>query len=390
MENRIKIGQIAPLHESIPPRLYGGTERIVHYLTEELVKGGNEVTLFAAGDSTTGARLIANVEEGLRLKQSCTDPLAHHIVQMQEVIERASEFDILHFHTDYLHFPFSNQLSTSCVTTLHGRLDIPDLQYVYNKFPSQKVISISDSQRKPLPQASWMGTVYHGIPQNLHQPGNGDGGYLAFLGRVSPEKGVDRAIEIALASENRIKIAAKIDKADEQYFERHIKSLLGHPLVEFVGEITEAQKTDFLGKAKALLFPIDWAEPFGLVMIESMACGTPVIAFRNGSVPEVIDHGITGFIVGSVQEAVMAISKIDLLSRSAIRRVFEKRFTAARMAENYLKIYSSLIRDISDKRKGRLKVFNLLDPCEKTQKVIVAELLTNYGHAEGSNSKGRR
>lgn len=368
MENRIKIGQIAPLHESIPPRLYGGTERIVHYLTEELVNVGNEVTLFAAGDSTTGARLIANVEEGLRLKQSCTDPLAHHIVQMQEVIERASEFDILHFHTDYLHFPFSNQLSTPCVTTLHGRLDIPDLQYVYNKFPSQKVISISDSQRKPLPQASWIDTVYHGIPQNLHQPGNGDGGYLAFLGRVSPEKGVDRAIEIALASENRIKIAAKIDKADEQYFERHIKSLLRHPLVEFAGEITEAQKTDFLGKAKALLFPIDWAEPFGLVMIESMACGTPVIAFRNGSVPEVIDNGITGFIVDSVQEAVRAISKIDLLSRSAIRRVFEKRFTAARMAENYFKIYSSLIRDIRDKRKGRLKMFNLLDPCEKSQK----------------------
>lgn len=390
MENKMKIGQVAPLHESIPPRLYGGTERIVHYLTEELVKAGNEVTLFATGDSITKGRLIANVEEGLRLKQSCTDPLAHHIVQMQEVIERAPEFDILHFHTDYLHFPFSSHLATSCITTLHGRLDIPDLQYVYNKFSSQKVISISDNQRKPLPQANWISTVYHGIPQDLHQPGTGNGGYLAFLGRVSPEKGVDRAIEIALASGNIVKIAAKIDKADEPYFERHIKSLLRHPLVEFIGEITEVQKTDFLGKAKALLFPIDWAEPFGLVMIESMACGTPVIAFRNGSVPEIIDDGITGFIVDSIQEAVNAISKIDHLSRTAIRRVFEKRFTAAKMAENYLKIYSSLMRNITDKRKGILKVFNLLDPCEKTQKVRVAELLTNYGHAEGINTERRR
>ncbi len=351
----MKIAQVAPLYESVPPKFYGGTERIVHYLTEELVKKGHEVTLFASGDSVTNAKLIANVNDSLRLCQACVDPLAHHIVQMQEVIERANEFDIIHFHTDYLHFPFSQKLNTPCVTTLHGRLDIPDLQSVYNKFSSQKVISISDSQRAPLPQADWIGTVYHGLPVNLHYAGNGEGDYLAFLGRISPEKGIDRAIEIAIASNSKLKIAAKVDKVDEYYFEHQIKTMLDHPLIEFVGEINETQKTDFLGKAKALLFPIDWAEPFGLVMIESMACGTPVIAFGNGSVPEVIDEAESGFIVHSIEEALKSVLKVPLISREKVRSTFEKRFTASIMAKSYLDLYSLIIQNNTYERNGRLK-----------------------------------
>ncbi len=351
----MKIAQIAPLYESVPPKLYGGTERIVHYLTEELIRQGNEVTLFASGDSITKARLISHVDEGLRLNKSCVDPLAHHIVQMQEVIDRAHDFDILHFHTDYLHFPFTSQLKVPSVTTLHGRLDIPDLQYIYKKFSSQKLISISNNQRTPLPYVNWMGTVYHGLPPNLYHPGKGDGNYLAFLGRVSPEKGIDRAIEIAIASKCRIKIAAKVDKVDEFYFTSQIKPLLNHPLVEFIGEIDEDQKTEFLGKARALLFPINWAEPFGLVMIESMACGTPVIAFRNGSVPEVIDEGKSGFIVQSVAEAVVAVSKINQIPRALVRKVFEDRFTTSRMAKDYLHVYSSIIQNNQNKKNGKLK-----------------------------------
>lgn len=339
----MKIAQIAPLYESVPPKLYGGTERIVHYLTEELVKRGNEVTLFASGDSITKGRLVANVDTSLRLNERCVDPLAHHIVQMEEVIERVNEFEVLHFHTDYLHFPFSSQISVPCITTLHGRLDLSDLQNVYKKFPFQKVVSISDYQRLPLPKANFIATVYHGLPQELHHAGKGDGGYLAFLGRISPEKGIDKAIEIAIASKTPLKIAAKVDKVDQQYFERRIQPLLDHPLIEFIGEINEVQKTSFLGKAKAVLFPINWAEPFGLVMIEAMACGTPVIAFKNGSVPEVIDEGKSGFIVNTVEEAIEAVAKVPKLSRSVVREVFEKRFTAWRMAEDYIRLYTSLI-----------------------------------------------
>lgn len=351
----MKIAQIAPLYESVPPKLYGGTERIVHYLTDELVNLGNEVTLFASGDSTTKANLVSNVDQALRLNKSCIDPLAHHIVQMQEVIDRVQEFDILHFHTDYLHFPFTSQLAVPCITTLHGRLDIPELKSIYNKFPNQKLVSISNDQRRPLPQANFIGTVYHGLPVNLHRPGNGNEDYLAFLGRISPEKRVDRAIEIAIASKSPIKIAAKIDKVDEAYFESQIKPLLDHPLVEFIGEINEEQKTAFLGKARALLFPIDWAEPFGLVMIEAMACGIPVIAYKNGSVPEVIDEGKSGFIVGSIDEAVEAVLKSDQLPRWLVRKTFEDRFTASRMAKDYLKIYSSVIQHNQDNEKGKLK-----------------------------------
>lgn len=344
MEGRkMKIAQISPLHETVPPKLYGGTERIVHYLTEELVRRGNEVTLFASGDSITRGRLVANVDTSLRLNENFADPLAHHIVQMQEVIERAGEFDILHFHTDYLHFPFSSQLNIPCVTTLHGRLDLADLQYVYRKFPAQNVVSISDYQRVPLPEANYVATVYHGLPRDLHRVGKGDGGYLAFLGRISPEKGVDNAINIAIASKTPLKIAAKVDKVDQQFFEEHIRPLLDHPLIEFIGEINEVQKTDFLGRASAVLFPINWPEPFGLVMIEAMACGTPVIAFRNGSVSEVIDEGKSGLIVNTVDEAVKAVEKIPLFSRTTVRKVFERRFTASRMAEAYQRLYASLV-----------------------------------------------
>ncbi|NII26568.1 glycosyltransferase family 4 protein [Pseudoflavitalea sp. X16] len=341
----MKIAQVAPLFEAVPPKLYGGTERVIHYLTEELVRRKHEVTLFASGDSVTTAQLIPITHEALRLNPDCIDPLAHCIVQLEKVIRQAKEFDIIHFHTDFLHFPFSSRCDTPCITTLHGRLDLPDLQPLYNEFPRQKVISISNSQRLPLPQANWIGTVYHGLPAGLHPLQEGNGEYLAFIGRISPEKGVDWAIQIAIECNCPIKIAAKIDKVDQHYFEKHIAHLIDHPLVEYVGEINEQEKTSFLGKAKALLFPINWSEPFGLVMIEALSCGTPVIAFKNGSVPEVIDHGITGFVVESIPEAVQAVSRIKQLSRPAIRRVFEERFTAGRMAEDYLRLYIQVLQD---------------------------------------------
>ncbi|WP_243403259.1 glycosyltransferase family 4 protein [Sphingobacterium haloxyli] len=341
----LRIAQIAPLYESLPPKLYGGTERIVHYLTEELVRQGHSVTLFASGDSVTKAKLITCVDEGLRLKQACGDPLAYHIIQLQKLSACVREFDILHFHTDYLHFPFSSMLKIPSVTTLHGRLDIPELQDIYNTFPYQNLISISENQRLPVPQGNFVKTVYHGLPENLHRQGDGRGGYFVFLGRISPEKGVERAIEIALATQTKLKIAAKIDKADSAYFEKKVKFLLDHPLIEYIGEINEQQKTKFLGEAKALLFPIDWPEPFGLVMIEAMACGTPVIAFNRGAVPEIMENNVTGFVVNSVAEAINAVSRLTYLSRVKIRRVFERRFTAAYMAESYVGAYHSVVGD---------------------------------------------
>ncbi len=338
----MKIAQVAPLYEAVPPKLYGGTERIVHYLTEELVRLGHDVTLFASADSKTKARLVAHVPEALRLNKSCEDTLAPHIVQLQEVIEQADEFDIIHFHTDYIHFPFTRKLSAAHLTTLHGKLTIPELQLVYNKFPDQPVISISDKQREPLPQANWLGTVYHGLPAGLHKAGTGNGGYLAFLGRISPEKGLDGAISTAKAAGIKLKIAAKIDKADKEYFEEHIKPLLDHPLIEFIGEINEKEKTAFLGNALAMLFLINWDEPFGLVMIEAMACGTPVIAFGRGSVPEIIEHEKNGFIVHSEKEATEAVTLARQLSRKKVRESFEQRFTARRMALDYIAVYQKL------------------------------------------------
>ncbi len=339
----MRIAQISPLYESVPPKAYGGTERVVAYLTEELVKMGHEVTLFASGDSRTEARLISHVDSALRLNSEIVDPIAHHIIQMEEVARRVHEFDMLHFHTDYLHFPFSSRLNKAYLTTLHGRLDIRDLNYIYRYFPQQPLVSISDSQRRPVSGANWMGTIYHGLPLHLYQRGSGDDDYVVFIGRISPEKRPDRAIEIAGQAGMKIKIAAKVDKADTEYYEARIRRLMQQPHVEFIGEVGEEQKGELLGNAKALLFPIDWPEPFGMVMIEAMACGTPVIAYPNGSVPEVIRHGVSGFLVNSMDEAVKALENIGALDRSTVRGEFEKRFSAGVMAANYVALYERLI-----------------------------------------------
>ena len=318
---------------------------MVSYLTEELVNQGHEVTLFASGDSQTRAKLVSHINEALRLNKTVEDPLAHHIVQMQDLLERADEFDVIHFHTDYLYFPVVQLINKPNITTLHGRLDIPDLQYVYRKFSDQPVVSISDAQRKPLPLANWVGTVYHGLPLDLYSKGEGKGDYVAFLGRISPEKRVDRAIEMAGKAGLKIKIAAKIDKADADYYHSSIKKLMEQPHVEFIGEIGENEKGEFLGNAKALLFPIDWPEPFGMVVIEAMACGTPIIAWPHGSVPEILDHGKSGFIVKDMEAAVAALKNIEELDRNEVRRVFEERFSVASMATNYVKLYQQLIEE---------------------------------------------
>ncbi len=341
----MKIAQVAPLVESVPPRLYGGSERVVSYLTEELVRQGHEVTLFASGDSITSARLVPCSETGLRLDPEVQDPLPYTAIQLADVRACADEFDILHFHLDYLHFPLFHDMAERTVTTMHGRLDLPDLQPVFEKFPDMPLVSISNDQRRPTPPLNWAGTVYHGLPLDLYPfTAAPEGDYVAFLGRISGEKRLDRAIEIARRAGARLKVAAKIDKADEAYFETTIAPLLEHAHVEFVGEIGEDRKGEFLGNAKALLFPIDWPEPFGLVMIEAMCCGTPVIAWRCGSVPEVVDVGVTGFIVDSIDGAVGALRRIDAVKRAGVRRRFEQRFSAERMARDYIAIYQALAR----------------------------------------------
>ena len=339
----MKIAQVAPLYESVPPKTYGGTERVVSYLTEELVAAGQDVTLFASGDSETAAKLVPASAQSLRRSGNCIDHMAHHIAMLDDVMHMAPEFDIIHFHIDYLHFPLSRYCGLPNVTTLHGRLDLPDLVSVYEHFSDMPVISISMSQRQPLPRVNWVGNVYHGLPADLHAFYPRAGEYLAFLGRISPEKRVDRAIEIAARTGMKLKIAAKIDAVDEQYYESAIKPLMGHPNVEFIGEIGEHEKAEFLGNAYAYLFPIDWPEPFGLTMIEAMACGTPTIAFNCGSVPEVMQNGVTGFIVNDMDEAVTAVEKIASVERTACRKVFEKRFTAGRMADGYLGVYQNLL-----------------------------------------------
>lgn len=339
----MKIAQVAPLYESVPPQYYGGTERVVSYLTEELVRQGHRVTLFASGDSVTSAELVAPCERSLRQHPDCIDQLAHHILMLEQVASAAPQFDIIHYHIDYLHYPLSTRQRTPYVTTLHGRLDIPDLAPLYRKFSHVPVISISDSQREPLGWINWQATVHHGLPEDLYTLHEEPGKYLAFLGRVSPEKRPDRAIEIAKLVGMPLKISAKVDNADRDYFHTAIRPLLDHSLVEFVGEIGEAEKNDFLGNACALLFPIDWPEPFGMVMIESMACGTPVIACRRGSVSEVIDDGISGRIVDNMDEAVRAVEEIATLDRRRCRRAFEERFSASRMARDYVKVYHRLL-----------------------------------------------
>jgi len=339
----MKIAQVAPLYESVPPKLYGGTERVVSNLTEALVEDGHDVTLFASGDSQTSAQLIPCCTQSLRLNPDCVDQLAHHFVMVQEVLDRAEEFDIIHFHVDYLHYPMSRMANLPHVTTLHGRLDLRDLVPLYRKFRDMPVISISQAQRKPLCWANWVGNVYHGLPPQSLALGQGKGQYLAFLGRIAPEKRVDRAIEIAVASGMKLKIAAKIDRADRYYFESEVKQLLAQPGIEFIGEIAEHQKVEFLGNAYVLLFPVDWPEPFGLVMIEAMACGTPTIGFRCGSVPEVLRPGVSGFVVNDMEEAIRAVPRVASLSRDACRRDFEKRFTSRRMAKNYTRLYAEVL-----------------------------------------------
>jgi glycosyltransferase involved in cell wall biosynthesis len=339
----MRIAQIAPLYESVPPKYYGGTERVVSYLTEELVHQGHEVTLFASGDSVTKAHLVAACRGSLRLDKHCVDGLAHQILMLEHLFQRADEFDIVHFHVDYLHFPLSRRQSITHVTTLHGRLDIPDLVPLYQEFRDMPVISISNGQREPLPWANWQATVYHGIPADMYRFRQEPGRYLAFLGRISPEKRVDRAIEIAKRVQIPLKIAAKVDPVDKRYFKREIEPLLGDPLVEHVGEIGDGEKNEFLGNAYALLLPIDWPEPFGLVIIEAMACGTPVIAYRGGAVPEVMEEGHTGFIVEALEDAVEAVRRVPELSRKRCREIFEQRFTATRMAHDYVRVYKRLI-----------------------------------------------
>jgi len=339
----MRIAQVAPLYESVPPKLYGGTERVVSTLTEELVRRGHEVTLFASGDSMTSARLVPCCPESLRLDPNCKDELSHHILMLEQVFSEKDNFDIVHFHIDYLHFPLSRCHGIVNVTTLHGRLDTPDLQPLYRVFDDMPVVSISDAQRAPLPWINWRGTVYHGYARNRYQFHSDSDGYLAFLGRVSPEKGLDQAIEIAKTAGKKLKIAAKVDRADQEYFDSSIRQKLDHPLIEFIGEIGYPDKCEFLGKADALLFPINWPEPFGLVMIESMACGTPVIAYPQGSVPEIMSHGVSGFVVDGVESAARAVHDIKDIDRAECRRYFESRFTDTRMTDDYLTIYERLV-----------------------------------------------
>lgn len=337
----MRIAQVAPLYESVPPAGYGGTERVVSWLTEELAEKGHEVTLFASGDSRTASKLVPCSRRSLRTDPCCMDYIAHHIAMIERVAQSAARFDIIHFHIDYLHFPFSRGRRLRQITTLHGRLDLSDLLPVYRQFSDMPVVSISRAQRKPLPWINWVGNVPHGLPANSFSLDGGSGGYLAFIGRLSPEKRPDRAIEIATRLRIPLKIAAKIDRNDAAYFEGQIKHLLSNPLVDYIGEIGDSEKQAFLGNALACLMPIDWPEPFGINMIEAMACGTPTIAFRHGSVPEIITNGLNGFIVETVDEAVEAVARVSELSRAGCRRAFEERFTSERMASDYLRLYES-------------------------------------------------
>jgi glycosyltransferase involved in cell wall biosynthesis len=384
----MRIAQVAPLFEAVPPVAYGGTERIVSYLTEELVRQGHEVTLFASGDSRTAARLIPICPRGLRLDPTSLDPWAHHALMLERVRQAADQFDVLHFHCDYWHFPLSRQLGWRCLTTLHGRLDVPDLAPLYREFDDVPLVSISNNQRRPLAWVNYLATIYHGLPADLHEAdmrpcGNvplsdegrlssresdplrgakgdkpadfGRGKYLLFLGRICDEKRPDRAIEIAKGAGIPLKIAAKVDPCEREYFEKKIKPLMDDPLIEFLGEVGGAAKDQLIRGALALVSPIDWPEPFGLVMIEAMACGTPVVAWRCGSVPEVVDEGLTGFIVESIQQAVEAVHQAVSLDRRRVREQFERRFTAERMAREYVAVYERLLDQPLPARKPRTR-----------------------------------
>lgn len=341
----MRIAQVAPLSESVPPQLYGGTERIVSYLTEDLVRRGHDVTLFASGDSETHAKLVAACPRALWRDVSSREALPHHVRQMELVFRDASRFDVIHFHGDYIHFPLLRRHPVASVTTLHGLLHPPDLAPLFEEYAEVPLVSISDSQRRPIPWANWQATIHHGLPIDLHTFRERADGYLAFLGRTSPEKGLPRAIEIARRAGRKLLIAAKIYPEERPYFEQTVAPLLREsPNVEFIGEVGGREKDAFLGGADALLFPIDWSEPFGLVMIEALACGTPVIGWRNGSVPEVIEDGVTGFVVDDVEAAVQAVERVGALSRRACRRAFEIRYDTTRMTRDYLDVYRRLAR----------------------------------------------
>ena len=339
----MKIAQVAPLYESVPPTAYGGTERVVSYLTEALVQMGHDVTLFASADSVTSARLVGVVPRGLRLDPAGRDPLVWHTIMMDMVLEDAPSFEVIHFHTDVLHLPLVGRCTTPCLATAHGRLDLPDLKPLFRRFPEQPMVSISDSQRAPLAWLNWRATVHHGLPPGLYSFHPDPRDYFAFVGRISPEKRVDRAIGIARACRTPLRIAAKVDAADREYFASTVEPLLADPLVTYLGEVGDADKDDLIGHARALLMPIDWPEPFGLVMIEALACGTPVIAWRHGAVPEIIDDGITGFVVDSLEQAIAAAGNIGTISRQRCRETFERRFSARVMARAYLDVYRELI-----------------------------------------------
>ncbi|MFO1247573.1 MAG: glycosyltransferase family 4 protein [Alphaproteobacteria bacterium] len=338
----MKIAQIAPLVESVPPTLYGGTERVVSWLTEELVAEGHDVTLFASGDSRTSAKLEAIVPRALRL-DGIHNSTPYNIIALDRLAARQHEFDVMHFHIDFFHYPLFRNMAHRTVTTLHGRQDLPELPAIYRAFPHMPLVSISNHQRKPVPPVNWQGTVYHGLPEGMLKEGAGTGGYLAFLGRICADKGILPAIEIARRAGWKLKVAAKVDPADQKYYDEQVKPVLDRsPHVEFIGEINDSQKQDFLGNAAALIFPISWPEPFGLVMIESMGVGTPVIAFNCGSVPEIMEDGLTGYVVEDIDGAVAALAKLDKLYRPSIRSRFEERFSARAMAREYVKIYESL------------------------------------------------
>jgi glycosyltransferase involved in cell wall biosynthesis len=343
----MRIAQVAPLAEAVPPRLYGGTERIVSYLTEELVVLGHDVTLFASGDSRTAAKLVPVVPRALRLNLATRDPVASHVHLVQSVLSHAAEFDVIHFHIDHYHLPACAAVRLPYLTTMHGRLDLPELPALFRAFPNAALVAISANQRMSLPEANFIGTVHHGLPASLLRPTVWHQGYLAFLGRVCPDKGLDRAIRIACRAGMPLRIAAKVDRADESYFRESIQPLLSGPGVEFVGEIGQDRMAEFLGGAAALLFPIGWPEPFGLVMIEAMACGTPVVAFDHGSVREIVDDGASGFIVRDEEQAVAALAQIPMLDRQRIRLSFEQRFTSRRMANDYLRLYTRLARVVA-------------------------------------------
>jgi glycosyltransferase involved in cell wall biosynthesis len=351
----MKIAQISPLMESCPPQLYGGTERVVSYLTEELVRQGHDVTLFASGDSVTSAKLEVCCERALRLDSTVTDPIPDHLIMLDKVRSMAAQFDVLHFHVDVLHYPLAIDFAGRTVTTMHGRLDLPELRKVHAAFPGFPLVSISNDQRLPMPPVQWAGTVHHGLPGGL-LPFNPapKGGYLAFLGRISPEKRPDRAIEIAVRAGAKLKIAAKVDKVDQEYWTNVIEPMVASsPNVEYVGEIGERDKAAFLGNADALLFPIDWPEPFGLVMIEAMSCGTPVIAFRRGSAAEVIDDGVSGYLVEDVPQAIAAVRRLPGLDRVRVRQTFERRFDIARVASEYVQVYQTLVDAQAPRREAR-------------------------------------